>query len=230
MVQGALLRWDFTDVAGGKGDGRTDIVDTLGLRVLRNRRVVERMTGERMSDPGRQMQIVPFEVFGISGALPMYRRTAIVDVAFGDGVFDESFFSYKEGVDLAFRLRAAGWRAMVVPGARAWHDRTAAGPRSLSDHAAMDGRRSKSAFVRYHSYKNHLFVLLKNERFANFAHDWPWICWYELKKLIFLMLFDRATLRALRDVWERLPILRMKRRAMMAKCRVDSAELRRWFR
>ncbi|MDO8599555.1 MAG: glycosyltransferase family 2 protein, partial [bacterium] len=166
-MQGVLLRWGFHAVTAGTGDGRTDTIDTLGLRVLRNRRVVEWMTGERIPDSRFQIPDSPFEVFGVSGALPMYRRAALTDVALDGEVFDRAFFSYKEDVDLAFRLCMTGWRAFIVRGARAWHDRTAAGPRELSDYATVDSRRTKSALVRYHSYKNHLFVLMKNEHLVN---------------------------------------------------------------
>jgi N-acetylglucosaminyl-diphospho-decaprenol L-rhamnosyltransferase len=37
------------------------------------------------------------------------------------GGFDESFFAYWEDVDLALRLRAAGWQCRLVPDARAVH-------------------------------------------------------------------------------------------------------------
>ncbi len=238
-AQGALLRWDFSKVTAGKGDGRTDLVDTLGLRVLRNRRVVEARTGEQLATRNSQLA-TPIEVFGVSGALPMYRMAALQDVALQKSevrsqkseveIFDEDFFSYKEDVDLAFRLRSRGWRAFIVPHACAWHDRTTAGPRELTDAAAVDLRRSKSHLVRYHSYKNHLFVLLKNEHLANLVRHWPWIGWYELRKLAYVLIRERDTLRALREVCTRFPIMRAKRRAIMAGWRVEPAEVRKWFR
>jgi GT2 family glycosyltransferase len=145
-------------------------------------------------------------------------------------IFDEDFFSYKEDVDLAFRLRSAGWAAYVLPDVRAWHDRTAAGPRELSDAAAADLRRSKSPLVRYHSYKNHLLTLLKNEHPINLARHWPWVVGYELKKLAYVLLRERDTLRALGELRQRLPAMRAKRAQVMAKWKVPPHELRRWFK
>lgn len=57
------------------------------------------------------------EVFGVSATAAVYRRQALLDA----GGFDSRLVSYYEDVDLAVRLRAAGWRALLVPGARARH-------------------------------------------------------------------------------------------------------------
>ena len=57
------------------------------------------------------------EVFGVSATAAIYRRAAFPA---GD-VFDPRLVSYYEDVDLAVRLRAAGWRALLVPAARARH-------------------------------------------------------------------------------------------------------------
>lgn len=54
---------------------------------------------------------------GPSGSLAAYRRTAWEAA----GGFDETLFAYAEDVDLALRLRAAGWRPAGAGGARAVH-------------------------------------------------------------------------------------------------------------
>lgn len=70
---------------------------------------------------------VPTEVFGVSGTAAVFRRAAlegITDTEPGQpltAVFDERLGSYYEDVDLACRLRAAGWRALSVPTASARH-------------------------------------------------------------------------------------------------------------
>ena len=56
------------------------------------------------------------EVFGACAAAALYRRAAVLSV---DG-FDERFFAYLEDVDLALRLRLAGWRCRYEP-AVAYH-------------------------------------------------------------------------------------------------------------
>jgi N-acetylglucosaminyl-diphospho-decaprenol L-rhamnosyltransferase len=54
---------------------------------------------------------------GPSGAAAAYRRTAWQQV----GGLDEAIFAYAEDLDLALRLRGAGWRESVVPGAVGMH-------------------------------------------------------------------------------------------------------------
>lgn len=51
------------------------------------------------------------EVWGASAGAAVYRRTAVVGV----GGFDERYFAYLEDVDLALRLRLAGWRCWYEP-------------------------------------------------------------------------------------------------------------------
>jgi len=69
-----------------------------------------------------------FEVFGVSATAAVYRRRALDEVALaGGGPFDERFGSWYEDVELAVRLRAAGWRASCVPAARLRHRGTTTG-------------------------------------------------------------------------------------------------------
>lgn len=69
------------------------------------------------------------EVFGVSATAALYRRSALSAV--GGEAFDPRLGSYYEDVDLAVRLRAAGWRALLVPAARARHGGSVTG-RTLS--------------------------------------------------------------------------------------------------
>ena len=224
--QGLLLRWDFN------ANTHTDLIDTIGLKVMRNRRVVDFRTGEIYGGPSSEAsEDGPhvFEVFGVSGALPIYRRKAIEGVMFENQMFDEDFFMYKEDVDLAFRLRSAGWKAYVATSARAWHDRTAAGPREMSDEAAIKNRKARPTYVNYYSYRNHLVVLLKNEHRANFVKDWLWILWYELKKFLYLLITDWGTLKGLRDIQRMWPRIKAKRAYVMKHYKVKPEEMRTWY-
>ncbi len=60
----------------------------------------------------------PDEVFGASGSSAFYRTEALRRV----GGFDPLFGSYYEDIDLAFRLRWAGFRCLFAPQSRIHHD------------------------------------------------------------------------------------------------------------
>lgn len=66
----------------------------------------------------RWMNRTPEEVFGASASSAIYRAEPLRLV----GAFDPSFGSYYEDVDLAFRLRWAGFRCVFVSDCRVLHD------------------------------------------------------------------------------------------------------------
>jgi GT2 family glycosyltransferase len=53
----------------------------------------------------------PGEVFGACAGAALYRREAVASI----GGFDERYFAYLEDVDLALRLRLAGWTCLYEP-------------------------------------------------------------------------------------------------------------------
>ena len=76
--------------------------------VLRRDGVCEQR-GRFARDDGRWDS--PGEVFGACAGAAMFRRDAILAV----GGFDERYFAYLEDVDLALRLRMAGWHCRYEP-------------------------------------------------------------------------------------------------------------------
>jgi len=69
------------------------------------------------------------EVFGACAGAALYRRSLFDEI----GVFDESFVSYKEDVDLDFRAQLRGFRCLYVPGAICYHVGGATSGRRRSD-------------------------------------------------------------------------------------------------
>ncbi|KJS28345.1 MAG: glycosyltransferase [Desulfatitalea sp. BRH_c12] len=86
------------------------------------------------------------EIFSPCAAAAMYRRQALMSV----GGFDEDYFCYVEDVDLGFRLRLAGYKAMYVPDAIVRHVGS----------AAAGGRHSD--FSVYHGHRNVVWTYVKN--------------------------------------------------------------------
>ncbi len=232
-VSPRLMRWDFAKVGEGLEKSLSDQVDSLGLKIFRNRRVVEQYTAEKWSEIKNKLEKTGdvLSVFGVSGAFPMFRRSAIKAVEFAGGQFlDEAYHSYKEDVDLAYRLAEAGFKAHVLLDTVAHHDRSAVGLKDLDDRAAIANHQSQSEWVKYHSYKNHLRTLIKNEYWQNFILDFPWILWYELKKLGYLALFDHKALSGLRELWKTRQDLLNKRKLVNSYKKVTWQDLRQWWK
>lgn len=189
------------------------ILDTTGhqafdTRLFRNR-------GEGEADDGRYDQ--PGEVFGVSGALALYRLAALDDVAAGGDVFDADLFAFWEDVDLDWRLRLRGWSVWYAPDAQAWHERGGAGPR-------------RSALVERLNFANRFLVVAKNDDAAALARALPGVTATTVLKAGELALtvpsaFVRALPRA-----ALLPRMLDKRRTNHARARVDPADVvARWF-
>jgi len=247
----------------------TKTIDSAGLRILKSRRVVDRGEGE--IDQGGFSEIE--EVFGVSGSIPFYRRSALEDVAmekeprtkflkaqsarysggdsdlpikevFSDNMksqanvkklvrgeyFDEDFYSYKEDVDLAWRLRLAGWQACFVPQAVAYHYRRAYGKDQQGNIATLKNRLKKPSFINLMSNRNHLMMLVKNEQAANFWLHFLYILWYELRKWGIVVLLEQKTLKGLWQFFKLLPKMRAKRKIIQGRAKVSAKQMRSWFK
>ncbi len=205
---------------------RTDVIDTTGLKIFKSRRLVDRGAGETEAE-GRYDRIE--EVFGVSGAVALYRLAALDDVAVRGEYFDEDFFAYKEDIDLAWRLRLRGWSALYVPWARAYHYRTAAGSERATARQIAAGRRGRSRLVNFLSYRNHKLTLTKDDHCRNRLLHLPWILPYEAGKFIYLLFLEPATLAAIPGFLKLWPRVRAKRRIIMKEARVKARDIRRWM-
>jgi GT2 family glycosyltransferase len=218
------LRAAPTDVAaaGGKllrasGDdlAPTDIVDSTGIQMTRDGRHLDRGGGER--DRGQWDE--PGEVFGVSGAAVLFRRSAILEARVDGEVFDEDFFAYREDADLAWRLQGFGYRAIYVPSAVAWHRRT----------VTPDRRRTLSAAVNRHSVKNRFLLRLHHA-------DRAWLARFGLPALVrdvvvagACLLVERSSLGAFPWLIRNLPRHRARRAEILRRRTVPARVLNRWF-
>jgi GT2 family glycosyltransferase len=216
---GKILRYDL------EADRDLSVLDTTGLVMGRDRGASDR--GQNEQDVGLYEQ--EEQVFGCSGAALVARRDALESVAIEGEYLDESFFMYKEDVDLSWRLRLAGWECWYVPRAVAYHARTSSEPAGVR--SFHHNERAKPRHVRVHSMKNQWLLLVKNEDRANFLRDLPFVAARELMVLAYNTVFaPRITLAAIRGFARALPAARRKRRAVKPVQSVRPAEIRRWFR
>ncbi|MBD3359558.1 MAG: glycosyltransferase [Candidatus Buchananbacteria bacterium] len=224
-VTGKILRWQFENNEDLKKSEKSDIIDSLGLKIFKNQRVIELATGEK--DLGQYEDNL--KIFGVSGTCPVYRRKALEDVRYKDEYFDNDFFSYKEDIDLAYRLQWQGWQSYYLPQAMAYHDRTVKSQERKTNLDLIKQRKHKAKFINYHSYKNHWFVLLKNLSFNNFLRYSPHIIFYELKKIIYILFFETLTLKSLKEVWAKRKKIKEKRIFIMSKRIITDEKIRQWF-
>ena len=101
-------------------------VDSLGIRF--DAALMAFQSGNGCRDD--RAENPPREIPGVTACAALYRRQALIEVADpGDppAVFDPAFFAYYEDVDLALRLRQAGWTAHLVASVACEHIGSATG-------------------------------------------------------------------------------------------------------
>lgn len=206
---------------------KTDVIDSCGLAVRRTRRIVDRGSGE--VDKGQYDTVS--EVFGVSGALALYRLEALdaLEAATGE-CFDEDMFAYKEDVDVAWRLRLLGWKAAYVPTALAHHYRGVGGAAVAGPWRAFVARYRRSTMLKRLSTRNHLLTIVKNEDWSSGLMHLPLIATYEIAKLVESLVFSQSVLPAYWQALALLPKMLSKRRRMTRARVAKPADIRKWFR
>jgi GT2 family glycosyltransferase len=101
---------------------------------------------ERYGMQQQSQDLISREIFSPCAAGALYRRQVVLDA----GGFDEDFFCYMEDVDLGFRLRLSGYKALYVPDAVIHHVGSASTSGEWSD------------FAVYHGFRNSVWVFVKN--------------------------------------------------------------------
>lgn len=146
---------------------------------------------------------IPSEIFSPCAAAALYRTKILQSL---DG-FDEDFFCYVEDVDLGFRLRLAGHKAMYVAEAMVRHVGS----------ASTGGRGSD--FSVYHGHRNLVWTYVKNMPGVLF---WLLLPLHLLLNIITIAVFSSrgqasVILRAKRDALYGLPHAWKKRKRIQEK-------------
>lgn len=190
------------------------LIDSTGLVMRKTRRAFDRGAGEQAADWHASS-----EVFGVSGAAAMYDRKMIDEVSVDGLFYDESFFAYKEDVDVAWRAQLLGWRAYYIAEAVAYHERG----------WKQGGRQRIPLYVRRHSYINRYKMMIKNESKLYVARHSLYIISYELLSLGYFVLKEPRVLGAWLAFWRELGELLHKRKMIMSRRKVNFGDVYRWF-
>ena len=151
---------------------RRDVLNSAGLELDRLGIAADRLVGSQVRE---HPEGEPYEVFGATGGAALFRSDMLDDV----GGFDETFFAFFEDVDLAWRARAHGWRALYTPRAVVYHHHSA---------TARHGSPAKLFLVG----RNRVRTLAKNATASMLLRSAPRIILYDVGYVIFATLTARS--------------------------------------
>jgi GT2 family glycosyltransferase len=205
-VSGKLLRLG--------DEGKTHVIDSTGHQIFKNRYVTNR--GEDQQDKGQYD--TGDLVFGTCGAVPLYSREMLNDIAYGGEYYDESFFIMLEDVDVDWRAQLRGWNCVYTPLAAAYHYRGATGS-------------GKSRLIQRHYYKNRYLLMLKNDFALSYLKYLPAIALMDLYlNLDILFTSPIGLIQAWGDLIRLLPLTLRKRRQIKTARIASRADIEAWFR
>lgn len=219
-ITGKIYKYDFDR------DRPTNIIDTVGLFAYKNRRVID--DGQGLIDTGQFDE--ECEVFGVSGACPLYRISALEDVKIMDEYFDEDFFMYKEDVDLAWRLRLYGHKNLYYPKAVAYHGRGTGVQRRFFNREVLHGRSHLSRFQKKHAFTNQHLMEMKNELWPNFWKDFGAIVKRKLGTALYVTFKEPYLWGSYLRYLKKLPRALKKRSLIMKNRRIEPEKMAEWFK
>jgi GT2 family glycosyltransferase len=224
-ITGKVYKYDFTNKKP------TKIIDTVGLYIDRRFRVSDGAQGTE--DKGQFDK--EKEVFGISGACPLYSVKALEEAKIQlpdspEEYFDEDFFMYKEDVDLSWRLQLLGWKFLYYPKAVAFHGRGTGVIERKTNWQIVRSRKFLNKFQRYYSFRNQRLMVMKNALLMNYIRNFFQILINDVATLFYLLFFEPSTLKALFSIYKLSPKIARKRKLIMAKRKIGAGKINKWMK
>ncbi|MEK7126555.1 MAG: glycosyltransferase family 2 protein [Patescibacteria group bacterium] len=219
-ITGKVYKYDFDR------QKPTNIIDTVGIFAYKSRRFID--DGQGLIDEGQFDK--ECEIFGVSGACPLYRREALEDVKILGEYFDEDFFMYKEDVDLSWRFLLYGWKNLFYPKAVAYHGRGTGVQRRFFNKEVLAIRNKLSKFQKQHSFTNQHLMEAKNELWANFFADFIPIMIKKLAVFAYITVKEPYLWMSYFRYLKKLPGMFKKRAIIMKNKKISAKEMRKWFK
>jgi GT2 family glycosyltransferase len=204
-----LMFWDFVLRSEEYPEiDKTTKIDSCGLGIRKNHSFYDIGQGEEDKNQYDHKR----EIFGASGALAFYRKSALNSIAYTPKAripnraatakkeyFDE-LLHYKNDADLAYRLQWAGWPCLFVPEIKVYHDRFAAN-RSKSRYEILKlikARKEKPKWVKENSFFGQQVTLMKNysKKFSISVRVMTAL--YRWSTLLYAFLFERYLLKQIK--------------------------------
>ncbi len=215
-------------------------IDTCGFQIQRSRRVTNIGHGEE--DHGQFDKAG--EIFGVEGAVPVFRKTALDSIRIGSSsndseqfpseIADHDLFWYAEDLDVAWRIRLAGWQEWYDPSIIAWHDRGTTKSQAhggwLHYISRVPARHQVSLKKRRLEWRNTRWTRIKNDYIINVLKDLPYILWREIEVLGYTILFEPGVLAELPRFIKLIPKMLKKRSQILSKAKVTPEQIHQFFK
>lgn len=228
-VQAKIYQFDVQELSSDSQLPSAAMIDTCGFQIERSRRI--KNIGHGQHDDGQWDD--PKDIFGVEGAVPIFRTAALESIRVLGEIADKDIFWYGEDLDVAWRMRLAGWKQVYKPSIVAWHDRgTTKGHSSgswLNYIGRVHIRRQISLKRRRLEWRNTRWTRIKNDYIINILKDILYIVGRELEVLGYTVLFEPAVLKEFPSFVRGIPRMVKKRRAILSQAKVSPAQIRSYF-
>jgi len=217
---GKVLKYDFENKRA------TDIIDTVGLIAYKSRRIADDGQGLKDNSAFDKEK----EVFGVSGACPIYRREALEDAKIFGEYLDNDFFMYKEDVDLSWRLLLFGWKSLYFPKAIAFHGRGTGIHKRFTTREIFKHRGKLSKFQKHYSFRNQYLMQWKNEMPGTFLRHFIPIMFRLIAMPFYITITEPYLWKAYLEHLKLLSGTLKKRKEIMKRTKISAREMAKNFK
>lgn len=228
-VQGKCYQFSIVDqpIATPTALPRT-FIDTCGFAMNRARRVLNRGHGELET----QRFANDCDIFGVEGAAPFFRRSALERCRVLGNLWDPDFFWYGDDLDMAWRMTYLGFRQRYVAQAVLWHDRSTTKGVASSIFDAVARIKIRQAIPlkkRQLDLVNVRCTIIKNDAMMNIVRDLPWIAIRECMILGYALLFEPRVLLGWIQFFRLLPRMLRRRFILNRMPHISARLMHHWF-
>lgn len=216
-VMGKLLKYDFDT------NTKLKVIDSAGISLNHSRKGIDR--GQNEKDVGQFDK--EERVFGVCGAAAIFDKEILDIIKINEDFFDSDFFAYKEDIDLCWRLNLYGFECIYDPNALAYHGRGMNSAKGIIE--TIKNRKKQSEFLKGISFRNHYFMIIKNEVASSFKKDKIKIYLDLIKYLLFFLLFDFKCLKYTKELIRNKSTMIAKRNIIMDNKKIDDEEIYKLF-
>lgn len=221
-LEAKIYQWHFNKMGFPELE---NIIDTTGFKIFKSRRIINEGQGEIDNGQFENEK----EIFGVEGAVPVFRKKALESCKINGKIIDPYMFWYGDDLDLAWRMRLFGWRQIYAPNVIAFHDRstTKSLKKSLFDFIRI--RKTIPIKKRRLEWRNTILTLVKNDYLINLIKNAPKIFWRQMGLWGYFTIFEPSMYFEIISIARLLPRMLKMRSSIMKKAKIPPDKIRGWF-